>query len=169
MNQATPSFTNAHIVPIRKGGEVIAHQLRVDGGGPGNTRYFSAAKLGGPDKSLNAAQKAVHDLGLPATKPRGGSTVGRVLKQSKTKEPGIRFMWVQAVSGPILRVVATWTDKKGVCRHTSYSVEANGLEGALDRAIAARTSNGAPLPDKVKLLKLLRKQYRAGPDDHSQS
>jgi hypothetical protein len=169
MNQATPSFSHAHIVPIRKGGDVIAHQLRVDGGGPGNTRYFSAAKLGGPDKSLHAAQKAVRDLGLPATKPRGGSPVGRVLKPSKTKEPGIRFVWTHAVSAPILRVVATWTDKKGVCRHTSYSVETNGLEGALDRAIASRTSNGAPLPDKVKLLKLLRKQYRAGPDEPSNS
>jgi hypothetical protein len=160
-------FSNAHIVPIRKNGEVVAHQLRVDGGGPGNSRYFSATKLGGPNKSLLAAQNAIRDLGLPSTKPRGGSPVGRVLKPSKTKAPGIRFMWVEGVSAPILRVVATWTDKKGVCRHTSYSVEANGLEVALDRAIAARTSNGAPAPDKLQLLRLLRKQYRAGPDDQS--
>ncbi len=169
MNQATQPFSHAHIVPIRKNGVVIAHQLRVDGGGPGNSRYFSASKLGGPDKSLRAAQNAIRDLDLPSTKPRGGSPVGRLLKASKTREPGIRFMWTQAVSGPILRVVATWTDKKGVSRHTSYSVETNGLEGALDRAIAARTSNGAPSPDKASLMRLLRKQYRAGPEQHSDS
>jgi hypothetical protein len=162
-------FENTHIVPNRKNGAVIAHQLRVNGGGPGNSRYFSAAKLGGPEKSRRAAERAIKELGLPVPKPRGGSCVGRLLKRSKTKEPGIRFVWTQAVSGPILRVVATWTDAKGVCRNTSYSVEANGLEATIDRAIAARTSNGAPTPDKVMLLKLLRKQYRAGQDDDSVS
>jgi hypothetical protein len=169
MNQASHAFSHAHIFPIRKDGQVIAHQLRVDGGGPGNTRYFSSSKFGGPDKSLRAAQKAIRELSLPATKPRGGSDVGRLLKTSRTRQPGIRFVWTRAVSGPILRVVATWTDKNGVCRHTSYSVETNGLEGALDRAIAARTSNGAPTPDKQSLMRLLRKQYRARTDQQSDS
>ena len=50
-----------------------------------------------------------------------------------------------------------------LARHTSFSVERNGLEGALDLAIAKRVSCGAPQPDRDALLKALRKAKRAGP------
>lgn len=161
---AASSSSRVHIVPIRKRGDVIAYQLRVDGGGPGRSQYFSAAKHGGADRSLRAAHDLIRDLGLPAaSRPRGGSTVGRPSRLSKTKAPGVRFVWTTGATAPVLGVVATWTDRNGVCRHTSYSVETNGLEGALDRAIAARTSNGAPAADRAELLALLCMSYRAGP------
>lgn len=89
----------------------------------------------------------------------GGSTIGRLQHRSQTKVAGIRFEWAQRRCGPILRVVATWTDKSGTPRHTSFSVENHGLAGALDRAIAARTSAGAPLPDRAGLLARLRAEY----------
>lgn len=165
MSHSPTQFSSTHIVPIRKNGVVIAHQLRVNGGGPGNTRYYSAAKLGSPENSLRAAQQAIKELGLPKPKPRGGSPTGRVLSTSKTKAPGICFVWAPGQDAPRLLVVATWVDKKGKYRSTSYSVEANGLEVALDRAIKARTSAGAEAPDKVSLLRLLRKQYRSGPPE----
>ena len=75
---------------------------------------------------------------------------------------GIRFTWVAAASGPILRVVATWQDRRGQSRRTSYSVEHNGLDGALDKAIAARISCGAPLPDRALLMHKLRVIHRSG-------
>jgi len=84
---------------------------------------------------------------------------GRVLRTSTTGCAGIRFEWTERDSGPVLRVVATWTDQHGTMRNTSYSVNRNGLGGALDRAIAARTSAGAPPPDRSVLLKRLRREF----------
>ena len=101
------------------------------------------------------------ELGLPKTLPRGGSQVGRVLATSRTRVAGIRFVWSSGEKSA-LRVVATWVDRHGQHRHTSFSVDRNGVEGALDKAIAARTSAGAPAPDRAMLLKLLRKTHRAG-------
>lgn len=164
MEQATLPQARVHIVPIRRRGEVIAYQLRVDGGGPGRSRYFAATKHGGADPSLRAAHDYIRGLGLvPQARPRGGSSVGRPSKLTKTGAPGIRFVWTHGAVVPVLRVVATWIDRDGARRHTSFSVEKNGLEGALDRAIEARTSNGAPSPDKATLLPLLLDHYRAGP------
>jgi len=131
----------------------------------GNTRYYSAAKLGGPENSLREAQRAINELDLPKPKPRGGSATGRVLPTSKTKSPGIRFVWTPGQDAPRLHVVATWIDKKGKNRSTSYSVESTGIELTRDSAIMARTSDGADMPDKVQLLRLLRKQYRTGPTE----
>ena len=65
--------------------------------------------------------------------------------------------------GPVLRVVATWTDRQGQPHHTSYSVQCNGLEGALDRAIASRISCGAPLPDREDLLQRLQQEFATSP------
>lgn len=92
----------------------------------------------------------------------GGSTVGRLMQRSRTRAAGIRFEWVERTVGPVLRVVATWTDKTGRPRHTSFSVEVHGLDGALDLAIAARVSDGAPMPDRADLLQRLREEYVAG-------
>lgn len=96
-----------------------------------------------------------------STSPRrvGGSKVGRLMRRSRTQVAGIRFEWVSRNCGPVLRVVATWTDKQGVPHHTSYSVHAKGLEGALDLAIAARTSAGAPMPDRADLLQRLSAEF----------
>jgi len=99
----------------------------------------------------------------PKARP-GGSKVGRLMRRSRTQAAGIRFEWVNRIScGPVLRVVATWTDKAGVPHHTTFSVQAHGLEGALDRAIAARTSAGAPMPDRADLLERLQVEFATGP------
>ena len=45
----------------------------------------------------------------------------------------------------------------------SFSVERNGLDTALDRALAARTSCGAVMPDRAALLERLREAYRTRP------
>lgn len=152
--------THAHIVTIRQNGEVTGHQLRINGGGAGNSKFFAASKYGGPLKSERAAKSAVKEMGLPKPQGRGGSRVGRVLSSSLTKTAGIRFSWVHNASGPTLRVIATWTDKKGRSHHTSYSVKSNGAQGALDKAIEARTSSGAPAPDQDALMKLLKRELR---------
>lgn len=93
----------------------------------------------------------------------GGSRPGRLMWRSRTRTAGIRFEWAQRSTGPVLRVVATWTDRQGQPHHTSYSVQCNGLEGALDRAIASRTSCGAPMPDREDLLQRLRQEFETSP------
>ncbi|MDR7331266.1 hypothetical protein [Roseateles asaccharophilus] len=98
----------------------------------------------------------------------GGSRAGRLMWRSRTRTAGIRFEWAQRSSGPVLRVVATWTDRDGQPHHTSYSVQNNGLEGALDRAIASRTSCGAPQPDRQDLLQRLRQEFETSPFAHAQ-
>jgi hypothetical protein len=159
---ATAPAPRAHIVAIRRNGVVEGHQLRVNGGGPGHSKFFAASKHGGPEKAHRAALSMVREMGLPKPVRRGGSPVGRVFKTSHTQAAGIRFMWVEGQLGTVLRVVASWTDKRKRPRQTSFSVERNGLEGALDKAIAARTSAGAPTPDRAVLLRRLQKAYRAG-------
>lgn len=94
----------------------------------------------------------------------GGSTAGRLMQRSRTRTAGIRFEWAMRTCGPVLRVVATWTDRLGQPHHTSYSVQCNGLEGALDRAIASRISCGAPLPDREDLLQRLRQEFETAPE-----
>lgn len=151
--------THAHIVVIRRDGATLGHQLRIDGGGAGQSKYFSTGRYGSPEKARRAAEREVRALGLPKPKLRGGSAQGRVLSTSATQVAGIRFEWTPGVSAPILRVVATWTDRRGVSRQTSYSCQRNGLQGALDKAMKARTSCGAPLPDRAALLRLLRREH----------
>ena len=151
---------HSHIVAIRREGVVEGHQLRINGGGAGLSKFFASGKWGGPDKARRAAEKAAKELGLPKATKRGGSETGRLLSSNVTGTSGIRFQWIETGSGPILRVIATWTDKRGKNRHTSYSVDRNGLDGALDKAIKARTSCGAPMPDRATLLKRLRKEFQ---------
>lgn len=100
-----------------------------------------------------------------ADRPRrpGGSKMGRLMWRSRTRTAGIRFEWAMRSCGPVLRVVATWTDRQGQPHHTSYSVQCNGLEGALDRAIASRISCGAPMPDREDLLQRLRQEFATAP------
>lgn len=93
----------------------------------------------------------------------GGSTMGRLMQRSRTRTAGIRFEWVLRTIGPVLRVVATWTDPLGQPHHTSFSVQCNGLEGALDRAIASRVSCGAPMPDRADLLQRLQQEFATAP------
>lgn len=156
-------LNHAHIVTIRRDGVIDGHQLRIEGGGPGLSKYFSAQKHGGPEQSLQAAQAFAENLELAPARPRGGSPTGRVTSLSETRTAGIRFVWTGAKSGAILRVHATHMGLGGQHKHTSYSVEYNGLEGALDKAIVARTAAGAPQPDKADLLERLRQEYRSGP------
>jgi hypothetical protein len=158
------SSTHAHIVAIRSGGVVQGHQLRIDGGGPGLSKFFGTGRYGSPEKARRAAEREARALGLPKAKPRGGSEQGRVLRTSVTQAAGIRFVWTPGTLQPVLRVSASWTDRRGRPRHTSYSCERNGLEGALDKALKARTSCGAPMPDRQALLRLLKRVFRAGAD-----
>jgi len=105
----------------------------------------------------------VGHLRLERPRRPGGSKMGRLMWRSRTRTAGIRFEWVLRTTGPVLRVVATWTDWDGQPRHTSFSVQCNGLEGALDRAIAARMSCGAPAPDRADLLQRLEKEFATAP------
>ncbi|MEQ1660895.1 MAG: hypothetical protein ABL896_19170 [Hylemonella sp.] len=151
--------THAHIVAIRRDGTTLGHQLRIDGGGAGRSKYFSAGRYGSPEKARRAAEREVREMGLPKAKERGGSAQGRVLRTSATQVAGIRFEWTPGVSAPILRVVATWTDRSGTSRQTSYSCQRNGLQGALDKALKARTSCGAAMPNRAALLRLLKLEH----------
>lgn len=93
----------------------------------------------------------------------GGSKMGRLMWRSRTRTAGIRFEWAMRSFGPVLRVVATWKDRQGHPHHTSFSVQCNGLEGALDRAIASRISCGAPMPDREDLLQRLQQEFATAP------
>lgn len=153
----------AHLVAIRRGDVIEGHQLRLGSGGPGMTKFFSTGKYGSAEAARRAALKVMRELGVPRAGKRGGSVAGRLLKTSTTPAAGIRFLWSDNEAAPKLRVAATWTDRRGKPRHTSFSVERNGLEGALDLAIERRVSCGAPQPDRAALLKALRKVRREGP------
>ncbi|WP_157255907.1 hypothetical protein [Pelomonas sp. Root1217] len=113
--------------------------------------------------NMGAAGRYLNDMRLERSRRPGGSSTGRLMRRSRTRTAGIRFEWVTRTIGPVLRVVATWTDRHGQPHHTSFSVQCNGLEGALDRAIAARTSCGAPPPDREDLLQRLRKEFATAP------
>lgn len=110
-----------------------------------------------------AAERFLTELRLERPRRAGGSEMGRLMRRSRTRTAGIRFEWVLRTVGPVLRVVATWTDRLGHPHHTSFSVQCNGLEGALDRAIASRVSCGAPMPDREDLLQRLRKEFATAP------
>lgn len=153
--------THSHIVAIRSEGVIKGYQLRINGGGPGLSRLFSASIYGSEEDAKKAAQKVAKTMGLPRPKPRGGSAQGRVPKLSATQVAGIRFRWTQLKELQSLSVVASWVDRRGRSRQTAYAVAIWGFEGALDNAIAARTSCGAPMPDRGALLKLLRREHRS--------
>jgi hypothetical protein len=155
--------TSAHIVTIRRQGEIEGYQLRINGGGPGLSKFFAARKLGGADKALRAARRTAREMGLPKTRKRGGSEPGRLLSTSRTPAAGVRFEWTPFALRTVLYVVATWRGPHGRPCSTRFSVDRHGLEAALDLAIARRTSNGAPMPDRAALLKALRRFKRAGP------
>ncbi len=155
--------THSHIVTIQRKGVIEGHQLRVDGGGAGKSWYFSSGKYGGPELSRLAAEKTARDMRLPKTLPPGGHIKeGRLTKLNRTGAAGIRFGWIERQMGPVLTLVATWTDHNGRSRHRVASVERHGLTVALDKVIAARTSSGAALPDRLALLALLRRVYETG-------
>ena len=111
-----------------------------------------------------AATHFLHEMRLDRPRRPGGSSMGRLMQRSRTRTAGIRFEWVLRSIGPVLRVVATWTDRLGQPHHTSFSVQCNGLEGALDRAIAARISCGAPLPNRADLLQRLQQEFATAPN-----
>ena len=155
--------THSHIVAIQRRGVIEGHQLRVDGGGAGKSWYFSSGKYGGPEQARLAAEKTAGDMRLPKTLPPGGHIKeGRVTKSSRTGVAGIRFCWTECDAGQVLSVVATWIDSSGRSRHSSASVERHGLAPALDKALAARTSSGAAMPNREALLVLLRRVYQTG-------
>lgn len=151
-----------HIVAIHRNGTIDGYQLRMGTGGPGNTKFVASKKHGGSDEARRAVEQLARELGSPMPARAGGSVTGLLLKSSATRVAGVRFIWTPTASTPVLRVIASWIDNKGRARNTSYSVERNGLDSALDKAIKARTSAGAPPPDRDALLRMLREVYRTG-------
>jgi hypothetical protein len=127
----------------------------------GLTAQFNNASLL-PMGQMAPAGEAFATEPQPTRRP-GGSRMGRLMRRSRTRTAGIRFEWAMRTSGPVLRVVATWKDRLGQPHHTSYSVQCNGLEGALDRAIASRVSCGAPMPDREDLLQRLQQEFATAP------
>lgn len=149
----------AHIVAIRRDGALLAYQLRVGSGGAGQSKLFSVGKLGGPRKALNAARQTAEANGMTLGGKRGGSPEGRRNSRSPSPAAGLRFEWQNFAQSTVLYVVATWKNERGVSCSTRYSVDRHGLPGALDKAIEARTSCGAPQPDRKALLKALKAKH----------
>ena len=58
------------------------------------------------------ADALVEDESARPRRP-GGSKMGRLMWRSRTRTAGIRFEWAMRSCGPVLRVVATWTDRQG--------------------------------------------------------
>lgn len=144
-----------HLVFIRKDGQPVGVQLRT-GRGKGMSEYFSVGSYGSIDLASSAAKKVARARGIELGNGRGG-VIGRRVVGTKI-EPGITFRWRDYNGGPRLVVEVTWPDR-GRPRKTCYSVEVNGLEGALDKAIAKRVKAGAPRPDRQALLEDLRLEY----------
>lgn len=164
-----PTFSStqprhAHIVTIRSpDGDIVAYQLRFDGGGPGNSAYYPAQSLGGVASALEAARTAVRALGLPEEAALPGMRHRHRSRVNNTGYAGIRFVWSVNKGGSVtLSVLASWIERDGRKNTTRYSVERWGLDGALDRAIARRTASGAVAPDRVALLGALMTEYRRG-------
>lgn len=158
----------AHLVALRRHGQIEAWQLRVGTGGPGLSRSFAARKYGGEDKALAEARRMATALGLELGRGRGGSPLGRRNKLSPSPSAGIRFEWQSYAISTVLSVVATWPDPHtGRPCSTRYSVERNGLAGALDKALERRRKAGAPPPDRTSLLLALEATYRAGPANNA--
>jgi hypothetical protein len=146
----------AHVVKIRRGGEVIAVQMRI-GQGAGESAYFSASKHGGEEGAMAAALKKCDELGAVVKTGRGGGMIGRRVTGTNV-EPGITLKWREYGGSPKLTVEATWAEA-GRRRKTCYSVDKNGLEGALDKAIQKRMNAGAPKLNREALLAELRSEY----------
>ena len=157
---------SCHVVPIRLNGAVVGFQLRVGTAGPGQTKYFAAAKLGGEELALKEAHRFARSNGLAVASGRRGGVVGRRMPTSGV-EPGIRFKWVGLSDTKSLVVVVTWPARRGrnpsQPGRSSFAVSVNGLAGALDLAIERRVRAGAPPPDRRSLLKALRETYSKGP------
>jgi hypothetical protein len=153
----------AHLVALRREGQIEAWQVRIGSGGPGLSRSFATRKYGGEAQALAEAKRTAQALGLELGHPRGGSPLGRRTRLSPTPAPGIRFEWLHYSQSTVLNVVANWPDPRTGRRCSSrYSVERNGLDGALDRALENRRKAGAPMPDRQHLLDLLTEVYRSG-------
>lgn len=158
--------TRAHIVKIKSAGKVVALQLRF-GDGPGLSQYFSLRKYGSLDQATLAAEAAARSAGATIGMSKRGVGTGREMRNNRSGAAGIRFDWLEGRDGHnYLSVVATWTDQAGKARTARYSVQRNGLAGALDLAIKARCSAGAPAPNRELLLANLRAEF-SQPDCHS--
>jgi hypothetical protein len=155
----------AHLVAIRQEGEIIAWQLRVGKGGPGQTRLYSANKLGSPNKAKAAARADCKAMGLVLGLRPGGVPKGTRNRLSPTSSAGIRWEWNEFPNSWVLYVVCSFTQRDGRAGCSRFSTQKHGLEGALDLAIQRRVSHGAPMPDKAKLMTELRRCYRAGTPD----
>jgi hypothetical protein len=131
------------------------------GQGPGQTKFFAAAKHGGLDKARRKAQRYARSLAaelqLPPTRR------GILLSNNTSGISGIQFQWRPSRSGEseYLYVCGNYTDATGRPRAFAYSVQRNGLDGAMDKALAVRRKHGAPVPERAHALKLLRRAYRS--------
>lgn len=103
---------------IKRAGAVVGYQARVGKAGPGQTRYCSTE---------------AQALAALATLPKPAGRTGRTTVTNSTGVPGITARY----EGDALRIGATWMQEGKNCA-AGYSVERNGLEGAVKMAMAAR-------------------------------
>ena len=115
------------VQPIKHAGQVVAYQARVGSGGPGLSKCFSLATH--PDAEAQA-HAALPGLLVAAALP---ARAGRTTVANSTGTPGITARY----EGDVLRIGATWVREGRNCA-VGYSVERNGLTGAVALAIAAR-------------------------------
>jgi hypothetical protein len=122
---------------IRKNGEIVAYQAVVGVGGKGQTRSYAVSAYANLEVARRAAERGAAKLGRETgAKKRGGirpvpsawNTSGIV---------GIRARYEGSPENPTLRIAASWR-RAGKNVAVGYSVEKNGLKGALAKAMAAR-------------------------------
>lgn len=156
-------ISSACIVTIRREGQVQAFQVRVNGGGPGLTKYFSVRTHGGKRKAMRSARAQLEALGVPARRRRGGSQLGRLTARSVSGAAGIRFVWIdRALGTPVVGVAVSWVDPDGRPRQTVRRTDSNGDAPAIDLAIQRRVAAGDDGLDRNQLLSRLRAFRRAG-------
>lgn len=130
----------------------MAIALRTQYGAPMPNRHALLREL--------QAEYRTRAAGLPPRRvDRAGVPVGR----GGLGVAGLRPHWRRGADRWHLIVKVTFTDTDGRARQGGYDVRRWGMELALDKAIALRTSVGAPVPDRRALLKTLREFQRAGP------
>lgn len=158
LRREVPLEERAHVVTIRVNGHVTGYQLRV-GSGKGESSFFGVSSYGGEEAAHAAALQLASYAGLSVIPGRGGGILGRRSRMTRL-EAGISMNWRTFGGGlPKLYLLVSWKEGERK-RGTALSVDKNGLEKPLRRAIAIRVKAGAPRPDFQELLATLMTEYQ---------
>lgn len=152
-------------IPSPTGG---GYQVRVREGVNRTSRYFSVRKYG--DKALDRAvhhgrqlEQRARRIYKPAVRtPRYADrqTRGKMTRANRSGVVGLRLRWWYSADGtPAPYIQANWTDDDGIVRCCTYSVEYNGIEGAVARALQKRARMRIPVPAVSQAVKTLAKSY----------